>query len=143
MRVETVQGPVEASDLGTTLVHEHVRFRDEAVAENWPGRYDDEAEMAAAVEAVTAAKDRGVRTIVDPTAMFGGRSVRFMREVAERTGVRIVACTGIYTYVTCRTRSRTATPTRSPSTSSRTSSAAARAPTSRRRSSSARPTRPG
>ena len=96
--VHTVQGPVDASELGVTLVHEHVRFRDEAVAENWPGRYDAEAEMAAAVEAVEAARDRGVRTIVDPTAMFGGRSVRFMRDVAERTAVRIVACTGIYTY---------------------------------------------
>jgi phosphotriesterase-related protein len=96
--VNTVQGPVDASDLGVTLIHEHVRFRDEAVAENWPGRYDADEEMRAAVEAVEAAKDRGVRTIVDPTAMFGGRSVGFMRDVAERTGVRIVPCTGIYTY---------------------------------------------
>jgi phosphotriesterase-related protein len=23
-----------------TLIHEHLRFRDEAVAENWPGRYE-------------------------------------------------------------------------------------------------------
>ncbi len=96
--VNTVQGPVDAGELGMTLIHEHVRFRDEAVAENWPGRYDAEAEMAAAVEAVSAASERGVRTIVDPTTMFGGRDVRFMRDVAERTGVRIVACTGIYTY---------------------------------------------
>lgn len=96
--VNTVRGSVDAGELGTTLIHEHVRFRDEAVAENWPGRYDAEAEMAAAVEAVTAAKDRGVQTIVDPTAMFGGRDVRFIRAVAERTGVRLVACTGIYTY---------------------------------------------
>jgi phosphotriesterase-related protein len=39
-----------------------------------------------------------VRTIVDPTAMFGGRDVNFMKRVAEETGVGIVACTGIYTY---------------------------------------------
>jgi len=39
-----------------------------------------------------------VQTIVDPTAMFGGRDVRFMREVAEQSGVRVVACTGIYSY---------------------------------------------
>src|SRR5689334_18292798 len=49
--VNTVQGPVDASELGTTLIHEHVRFRDEAVAENWPGRYDADEEMRAAVEA--------------------------------------------------------------------------------------------
>jgi phosphotriesterase-related protein len=96
--VQTVQGPVDAGELGTVLIHEHVRFRDEAVAENWPGRYDADAELAAALEAVSAAKDRGVCTIVDPTAMFGGRDVRFMQRVAEQTGVRIVACTGIYTY---------------------------------------------
>jgi len=96
--VETVQGAVEAQELGLTLVHEHVRFRDEAVAAEWPGRYDEQAELDAALEAVAAAKAKGVQTIVDPTAMFGGRDVRFMRRVAEETGVRIVACTGIYSY---------------------------------------------
>jgi len=96
--IETVQGPLDPGELGPTLIHEHVRFRDEAVAENWPGRYDGEAELAAAVAAVNAAKGHGVRTIVDPTAMFGGRDVRFMKRVAEDTGVQIVACTGIYTY---------------------------------------------
>jgi phosphotriesterase-related protein len=96
--VHTVQGPVAADDLGVVLAHEHVRFRDEAVAAEWPERYDEQGELDAALEAVNAAKDRGVRTIVDPTAMFGGRDVRFMRRVAEETGVQIVACTGIYSY---------------------------------------------
>jgi phosphotriesterase-related protein len=96
--VETVQGPVDGGELGVTLVHEHVRFRDESVAEQWPGRYDAAAEHQAALDAVNAAKERGVRTIFDPTAMFGGRDVAFMRRIAEETGVRIVACTGIYTY---------------------------------------------
>ena len=96
--VQTVQGAVEADELGLTLVHEHVRFRDEAVAAEWPGRYDEQAELGAALEEVNAAKARGVKTIVDPTAMFGGRDVRFMKRVADETGVQIVPCTGIYTY---------------------------------------------
>ena len=96
--VQTVQGPIDESELGLTLVHEHVRFRDEAVAEQWPGRYDEQLELDAALLAVNDAKQRGVRTIVDPTAMFGGRDVRFMKRVADQTGVRIVACTGIYSY---------------------------------------------
>ncbi|HEY2216249.1 MAG TPA: hypothetical protein VGH21_02060 [Solirubrobacteraceae bacterium] len=96
--MQTVEGPVEADELGLTLAHEHVRFRDEAVFEQWPGRYDDQLELEAALLAVNQAKERGVRTIVDPTAMFGGRDVRFMKRVAEQTGVRIVACTGIYSY---------------------------------------------
>ena len=96
--VQTVQGRLPADALGVTLAHEHMRFRDEAVAVQWPARYDEEDELRAALESVGAAKERGVQTIVDPTAMFGGRDVRFMRRVAEETGVQIVPCTGIYSY---------------------------------------------
>jgi phosphotriesterase-related protein len=96
--VQTVQGAVDAGELGLVLAHEHVRFRDEAVVAQWPERYDEQAELDAALEAVAAAKSKGVQTIVDATAMFGGRDVRFMRQVADQTGVRIVACTGIYSY---------------------------------------------
>jgi phosphotriesterase-related protein len=96
--VETVQGAVDAQELGLVLVHEHVRFRDEAVAAEWPSRYDEQLELEAALVSVNAAKQQGVQTIVDPTAMFGGRDVNFMKRVAEETGVRIVACTGIYSY---------------------------------------------
>jgi phosphotriesterase-related protein len=96
--VQTVQGAVDESELGLTLVHEHVRFRDEAVAAEWPNRYDEQLELDSALLAVSGAKDCGVRTIVDPTAMFGGRDVNFMKRVADQTGVQIVACTGIYSY---------------------------------------------
>jgi phosphotriesterase-related protein len=96
--VQTVQGPRDAASLGVTLVHEHVRFRDEAVAAQWPHRYDEQAEMNAALDAVGAARERGVQTIVDATAMLGGRDVRFMRAVAEQTGMTVVPCTGIYSY---------------------------------------------
>jgi phosphotriesterase-related protein len=96
--VQTVQGSVDAEELGLTLIHEHVRFRDEAVAAQWPDRYDEQVELDAALESVGAAKSRGVQTIVDPTAMFGGRDVRFMKRVADQAGMRIVACTGIYSY---------------------------------------------
>jgi phosphotriesterase-related protein len=96
--VETVQGAVDADELGLVLVHEHLRFRDEAVAAEWPSRYDEQLELDAALLATNAAKGHGVRTIVEPTAMFGGRDVRFMKQVADQTGVRVVACTGIYSY---------------------------------------------
>src|ERR1700730_11921340 len=96
--VHTVQGPVESGELGVILVHEHLRFRDEAVAAQWPERYDEQAELDAALAAVGEAKARGVQSIVDPTAMFGGRDVRFMAKVSQQTGVRVLACTGIYSY---------------------------------------------
>lgn len=96
--IETVNGPVAAEDLGITLIHEHLRFRDEATAVNWPGRYDDAAALEVALEQTRGAQGHGVKTIVEPTAMFGGRDVGFMKRVADETGVNVVPCTGIYTY---------------------------------------------
>jgi phosphotriesterase-related protein len=98
MSIQTVTGPIEPEALGRTLIHEHVRFHDEAVAEQWPSFYDFDQELANAVEQVERVQAHGAKTIVEPTAMFGGRSAPFMRAVAERTGIQIVACTGIYTY---------------------------------------------
>ena len=34
--VETVTGANDAEELGTTLIHEHLIFRDEAVLAQWP-----------------------------------------------------------------------------------------------------------
>ena len=35
-QVPTVTGMVEADQLGTTLIHEHLRNADEAVSNQWP-----------------------------------------------------------------------------------------------------------
>jgi phosphotriesterase-related protein len=106
--VETVTGPIDAGELGTTLIHEHLRTRDEAVHMQWPhattlGTLPEQTveaggELDAAIRAAEAAIELGVKTIADPTAMFLGRDVGFMREVSERSGLQVAPCTGIYTY---------------------------------------------
>jgi phosphotriesterase-related protein len=96
--IESVNGPIEPEELGTVLIHEHLRFRDDATALEFPHLYDDDALFAAGVEAAEKALRVGVKTIGEPTAMFGGRDVRFMKRVADETGLQVVPCTGIYTY---------------------------------------------
>lgn len=98
MSINTVTGPVEPEALGRTCIHEHVRFVDEAVSEQWPDWYDPAQQLEDAVAQVESVQAHGVKTIVEPTAMFGGRSAPFMRQVCERTGIQLVACTGVYTY---------------------------------------------
>ena len=56
------------------------------------GEHDEAVKMA------ERALERNVKSIVDPTAMFLGRDVEFMRKVSEQTGLQVVPCTGIYTY---------------------------------------------
>ena len=106
--VETVTGPVEASELGTTLIHEHLLARDEAVVFQFPQLGTTAGDPIRAVptdgaEGVAAGcaagvVERGVKTICDPSAMFLGRDVAFMRRVSEATGLQVVPATGIYTY---------------------------------------------
>src|SRR4051794_41772154 len=95
--IQTVSGPIEAGEMGLTLVHEHVRFRDEAAAVQWPDRYDADAELQLALEAVNAAAAHGVRTIIDPTAMFGGRGGRFIERVGRAAGGDTAPATGLPT----------------------------------------------
>ncbi|HEU4979979.1 MAG TPA: hypothetical protein VFT14_02105, partial [Solirubrobacterales bacterium] len=107
-RVQTVTGPVEAEELGTTLIHEHLCNRDEAVFAQWPNAgtakedpphaVSSDQVLEIAVREARAAVELGVKTIADPAAMFLGRDVRLMRRVSEETGLQIVPCTGIYTY---------------------------------------------
>jgi phosphotriesterase-related protein len=96
--VETLGGPVDAGELGLTLIHEHFFSRDEAVAFQWPHLMDDEQEHALAMEVAEAVKGHGVRTVVEPTAMLLGRDVRRSARLAQESGLQLVACTGIYTY---------------------------------------------
>jgi phosphotriesterase-related protein len=107
--VETVTGRIDAEQLGTTLVHEHLIYRDEAVAAWWPHvrstvavdpprACGPEKLFDVAVESARAVVERGGKTICEPTGMFGGRDVAFSRRVAEETGLQVVPCTGIYTY---------------------------------------------
>jgi phosphotriesterase-related protein len=104
-----VTGPVDAEELGRTLVHEHVQGRDEAVAAQWPHvstiaeedpphEVDLDGSLEIAARLCTRLVELGVRTICDPAAMFLGRDVPLMRRVAESSGLQIVPCTGIYTY---------------------------------------------
>jgi phosphotriesterase-related protein len=107
-RVETVRGQIDAAELGTTLIHEHLRVWDEAVHDQWPRAetaQEDEPhgvgpgeDYEVAVREAKAALELGVKTICDPSAMFLGRDVEFMRRVSEESGLQVVPCTGIYTY---------------------------------------------
>ena len=105
--VATVTGPIHADELGTTLIHEHMVIRDEAVAVQWPhvrptAPNPDNPEppdfLSPALDCARAVLGHGVKTVCEPTAMFIGRDVGLSRRVAEETGLQLVACTGIYTY---------------------------------------------
>ena len=95
-QIETVAGPIDDGQLGTTLAHEHLRTSSESVRTQFPHLYDEGEEERRALEQVRKAMERGVRTIVDPACMDIGRDVHLAQRVVEQTGVQLVTCTGIY-----------------------------------------------
>jgi phosphotriesterase-related protein len=96
--VETVNGPVDAGALGLTLIHEHFRTIDEAGRFQFPHLYDEQGEWDAAMSDANAVKGHGVRTVVEPSAMFLTRDAAFSKRVADESGLQVVLATGVYTY---------------------------------------------
>jgi len=96
--VETVNGRIDADQMGLTLIHEHFFASDEAISAQWPHVRDSEREHALALESAQAVMRHGVKTVVDPTAALVGRDVRASQRLATETGLHLIACTGVYTY---------------------------------------------
>jgi phosphotriesterase-related protein len=94
--VNGVLGPIDSADLGLTLMHEHVFSASAGIWQSWPellgGREHFVAYAADILE--RARTEAGVRTFVDVTPIDLGRDIPIMREVAERSGVQIIPCTG-------------------------------------------------
>jgi phosphotriesterase-related protein len=92
--VNTVLGPVDAADLGVTLVRESLLY----VVPGAQYAYDIHIDRSEVFEAVAAKlaefKASGGGTIVDATGMFEGRDLTLYEALSRATGVHIVASTG-------------------------------------------------
>jgi phosphotriesterase-related protein len=96
--VETTGGPVDVDELGLTLIHEHFRATDEAGRFQFPHLYDEQADWDAALADANAVTEHGVRTVVEPSALFLTRDATFSKRVADESGLNVVLATGVYTY---------------------------------------------
>lgn len=97
--VETVRGPVEVSQLGPTLMHEHVFVLNTEHLQNYgSGWWDEDEQVEAAVTKLRHLRDLGIETIVDPTVLGLGRDIDRVKRVADRVDLNIIVATGLYTY---------------------------------------------
>ena len=98
-KVQTVKGPVEADQLGFTLMHEHVFVLSTEIEENYKtGFGEEEARIEQAVDRLNELAAAGVKTFVDLTVIGLGRDIKRVQRVAERVDLNIVVATGLYTY---------------------------------------------
>jgi phosphotriesterase-related protein len=102
--VETVRGPLEASRLGPTLMHEHVFVLEPEALQNyghlWGASYwDEEPRIADAIEKLRALRKAGIETIVDPTVPGLGRYVPRIQRVCAEVELNVVVATGVYAFL--------------------------------------------
>jgi phosphotriesterase-related protein len=97
-QVNTVLGPIEGSQLGRTLMHEHIFVLSpeiEKTTEEW----EESAQVARAVEKLRELKAHGIDTLVDLTVIGLGRYIPRIAEIAGAVPeINVVAATGVYTY---------------------------------------------
>ncbi|HET7293618.1 MAG TPA: phosphotriesterase [Vicinamibacteria bacterium] len=94
--VQTVRGPVPASELGLTLAHEHVLVDFVGADRVSPDRYSIDEAYRVALPHLQEAKRLGTRTIFECTPAYLGRDPRLLRRLAEASGVNLVTNTGYY-----------------------------------------------
>ncbi|WP_286690273.1 MULTISPECIES: hypothetical protein [unclassified Aeromicrobium] len=96
--VQTVTGPIDSSELGRTLVHEHVFVLNTEYNQNYQDDWDEEERIRDAVEKLTELKGLGIDSIMDPTVLGLGRYIPRIQRIAAQVDLQIVVATGLYTY---------------------------------------------
>ena len=99
-QVQTMRGPIDVDDMGPTLMHEHVYvLTPEYVANYGEGDWwDEDDQVANAIEKLSALATKGIRTIVDPTVIGLGRYIPRLKRIADQVDLNIIVASGVYTY---------------------------------------------
>lgn len=92
--VRTVLGDIPSADLGVTYAHEHLVIDGGPMVELSPDFLLDDVDKA--VEEVGSATRLGLRSVVDAMPSDMGRNVLKLATISERSGIHVVASTGLH-----------------------------------------------
>jgi phosphotriesterase-related protein len=92
--VRTVLGDIDPADLGLTYAHEHLVIDGGRPVELFPDFLL--ADIDRMVAEVADARDAGLRAAIDAMPIACGRNPGKLAELSRRTGVHIVAATGLH-----------------------------------------------
>ncbi len=93
--VMTTAGSISNTQMGRTLVHEHILSIFGTDAQE-PAEYNKDKAIREVVPYLSYIKSLGVDTIVDCSAAYLGRNVRLLKQIAEQANIQIITNTGLY-----------------------------------------------
>ena len=94
--INSVLGPIDASDLGFTLSHEHVLQCSAGIQQLYPEFIGREGTIEKAIPIFKKAYAVGVRSIIDVTTIDLGRDIGALEQVSRESGVHIICATGVW-----------------------------------------------
>ena len=94
--VMTVRGPIDSSELGRTLEHEHILVDFIGAEETGYHRWNRGEVSEKVLPYLQQAKDLGFQSMVECTPAFLGRDPRLLKSLSETTGLHLVTNTGYY-----------------------------------------------
>jgi phosphotriesterase-related protein len=94
----TVNGPVQPSEIGRTLTHEHILVDFIGADSTGYFRWNRDSVTAKTLPVVLKAKDEGVNTFIECTPEYLGRDPLILKELSQRSGLNFVTNTGYYGY---------------------------------------------
>ena len=92
-QINSVLGPIDSSDLGFTLMHEHVMVAASGLSKSYPDLLGPNREERA-IACLQKAKAAGINTLLDATTFDLGRDPELLRHVAAESGVNLINVTG-------------------------------------------------
>ncbi len=96
MKINCVAGQIDTSELGVTLMHEHVGNFYSDMKDNYPEWAEPETVALAFKKAMDVIKPYGFKTFVDATPVNLGRDINIIKRAAEVAEVNILCSTGFY-----------------------------------------------
>jgi phosphotriesterase-related protein len=91
----TVRGTIRPTEMGWTLIHEHILSAGAGFSGVWPHLFGGRETLVGEAERLLGeAQAEGVQTLVDATTMDLGRDIELLETVSARVGLNIVASTG-------------------------------------------------
>ncbi len=97
--INSVLGPLNTSDMGFTLTHEHITTGSAGFRFTYPEMTNTQRVQEVAVDLLTQARQEGVSTLVDCTPMDLDRDVSLIQAVSRASGVNIICATGSHLYI--------------------------------------------
>lgn len=97
--IQTIKGPIDSSELGATLTHEHIFVRNLEVEINYPApEWNLERCIALARAGLLELRALGYRSIVDLSVIGLGRDIQILKQVGEGLDFNVLVATGYYSF---------------------------------------------